>query len=72
MSKTQDAFVLGATVGRSILRSPAYYDGEGEWVNHDNAQVYYSRKAMREGLREAKKVLPEGADAVHAFGVIVS
>lgn len=68
----QEAFVIGATNGNSILRQHAYYDGEGDWTNHDNAQVYFSRKAMLQGMREAVKLRPTEADSLHAFGVIVS
>lgn len=68
----EEGFVLGAVKGKYIIPLFAYYDGEGEWTIHENAKVYHSRKTMREGLREAKKHLPDGADDVHAFGVYLS
>lgn len=67
----QDACVIGAVKG-SLILPYGYYDGAGGWTSHENAQVYYSRKALNEGLRDARLHLPPDAGDVAAFGVLVS
>ncbi len=51
----QEGFVLAAVQGRFVVQNFAYYDGEGTWTTEENAQVYYTRKAMHQGLKEAHK-----------------
>ena len=70
--KPQSGFVIAAVDGKEILR---YYDGNGEWTDHDNAHVYFTRGALRSGKEEAKGYLchltEKSVDLV-AFGVYVS
>lgn len=69
MSLIQEGFVLQVVHGRKA--DGPYYHDDGEWGTFEGAQIYYSRKAMRSGLAEARKALPEDGVKVVAFGVYV-
>lgn len=70
--RDQEAFVVAAVNGRRILPMSAYYAGDGEWTSGDNAKVFYTRKALRSGMKEARESgVPEKATDLVAFGVFV-
>lgn len=63
----EEGFVLQACHGKKA--DGPYYQGDWEWGGFDGAKVYYSRGAMRAGLRDANKVKPDDKAEVCAFGV---
>ena len=68
----QDAFVLAAIRGKYVVTGFAYYGGDGEWTIEDNAEVYFTRKAMNAAMKEAHDAgLPGDATGICAFGVVV-
>ena len=69
MTSVQEGFVLQVVHGR--MADGPYYLGDGEWGSFEGARIYYSRGAMRSGLREAKEEPPEPGARICAFGVYV-
>lgn len=68
----QEGFVLAAIRGRYVVTGFAYYGGDGEWTTEDNAEVYFTRKAMRSAMKEAHEAgMPGDAMGITAFGVVV-
>lgn len=65
-----EAFVLQLCHGKKA--DGYYFDGDGDWTTFENAHIYFSRKDMRAGLREAKQANEDKTAEVVAFAVILS
>ena len=68
-SYIQEGFVLQACHGKSA--DGPYWHGGGEWGSFQGVLIYYSRGAMRSGLREARQSKLDETAEIHAFGVYV-
>lgn len=64
-----EAFVLQLCHGKNA--DGLYYDGDGDWTTFNNARIYYSRKDMRSGLREAKQANEDKTAEAIAFAVLI-
>ena len=69
MTCVQEGVVLQVVHGR--MADGPYYQGDGEWGSFGGARIYYSRGAMRDGLREAKEKPPEDGAKIVPFRVYV-
>jgi hypothetical protein len=63
----QEGFVLQACHGK--MADGPYWQGDGEWGSFEAARIYYSRRAMKSGLKDATQSKPDDLSEIHAFGV---
>lgn len=65
-----EGFVLQLCHGKKA--DGLYYDGDGDWTFFGGAHVYYTRKEMLNGIKEARQANEDKTADVAAFAVLLS